>query len=79
MSKDITKKNISFEIKICQYEQDEVFIDYKGKKSMVINDIEYYRIKKFLENEYGLITEFNELDQEIENLDGIHILNKENK
>ena len=69
MSKDITKKNISFEIKICQYEQDEVFIDYKGKKSVFINDIEYYRIKKFLENEYGLMTEFDELDQEIKEIE----------
>tara|TARA_Y100000592_G_scaffold80577_1_gene127384 strand:- start:71 stop:295 length:225 start_codon:yes stop_codon:yes gene_type:complete len=66
----LTKKNISFEIKICAYEdKDENYIEHKGKKSMVINDIEYYRIKKFLENEYGLMTEFDELDKEIKQIE----------
>ena len=66
----ITKKNISFEIKICAYEgEDENHIEYKGKKSIIINDIEYYRIKKFLEDEYGLMTEFNDLDKEIKHIE----------
>ena len=65
-----TKNNISFEIRICNYEsKNEEFIDYKGKESVYLNDIEYYRIKKFLESEYGLMTEFIQLDKEIKQVE----------
>ena len=64
------KKNgkiISFKIQLCTItdewgESKEI----EGKEAMYINDIEYAEIQEFLESKYGISSEFDKLDKEVE-------------
>ena len=73
MNKANKETFISYEIKaIIITDEGNSFEETKTKNKMVINDVEYNRIKKSLDNKYGIGDHFEDLDNEVkEILEGI--------
>ena len=73
MKKDNNKYWTSFEIKVSHISDNSQVTNWRCKKvksdkRILINEIEYNYIKKKLKQEYGIESEFNELDNEVKRI-----------